>query len=101
MIKYQIKDRKLLIHLLRSNNLLSMQIIKIKNNWKLNKRNNKKLRNKEKKRKIKRKRKRKRKIKIKRKRKRKRKRKIKRKRKRNKNIKILHRWEDKGIKLKE
>ena len=77
MIKYQIKDRKLLIHLLRSNNLLSMQIIKIKNNWKLNKRNNNKLRNKEKKRKIK------------------------RKRKRNKNIKILHRWEDKGIKLKE
>lgn len=79
MIKYQIKDRKLLIHLLRSNNLLSMQIIKIKNNWKLNKRNNKKLRNKEKKRKRKRK----------------------RNKNKNKNIKILHRWEDKGIKLKE
>ena len=70
MIKYQIKGRKLLIHLLRSNNLLSMQIIKIRNNWKLNKRKNKKLRNKGK------------------------------KIKRNKNIRIFHVWENRSIKLK-
>ncbi len=71
MIKYQIKGRKLLIHLLRSNNLLSMQIIKIRNNWKLNKRKNKKLRNKGK------------------------------KIKRNKNIRIFHVWENRSIKLKK
>lgn len=70
MIKYQIKGRKLLIHLLRSNNLLSMQITKIRNNWKLNKLKNKKLRNKGK------------------------------KIKRNKNIRIFHVWENRSIKLK-